>query len=139
MTASVSTEPREDIEVRLTGPARRLAVTTRARLALARVIRTQGPQAFILSWPAGATYLPVAAFQPDGFAVIVGHIAGCPIYADVRQIAFYRDRRAVLDIPDGTVRERPVLRLRLPHEVPVAHLSPQAPPVPVPARILTSA
>lgn len=93
-------------------PARRLSVTAAARRAVVRVRREVGPQAVFMSWPAGATYVPEAAYLPGEFDVIVGHVARCPIYADVRQLAFYRDRSAVLDVHEPQHQGRPVLRVR---------------------------
>ena len=66
-------------------PGRRLVITDPARKAIERLCRDQGRQAVVLSWPGGATYLPIACYQPSEYAVIVGHIARCPIYADVRR------------------------------------------------------
>lgn len=90
----------------------RLRVTARARRALARVCAAFGPQAVLLSWPAGAAYLPATTFVPGRYDAIVGHIVRCPIYADVRQLGFYTERSAVLDVRDALGRGRPVLRLR---------------------------
>jgi uncharacterized protein (DUF779 family) len=89
---------------------RRLVVTARARRAVAHVCRAAGRQAVVMSWPAGATYLPADTFVPGAYDIIVAHIAGCAVYADVRQIGFYADRSAVLDVQDGR-RSRPVLHV----------------------------
>jgi hypothetical protein len=51
-------------------------------------------------------------FVPSTFDVIVGHIAGCPIHADLRQLACYRDRRAILDVLNPSRRSHPVVSLR---------------------------
>ncbi len=91
----------------------RVVVTGRARRAIARTCREVGRQAVYLTWPAGATFLPAAAWRPGEFDVIVGHIARCPIYADVRQLALFAQRRAVIDVLDSRLpRRRPVLRVR---------------------------
>jgi hypothetical protein len=92
-------------------PAIRLAVTGRARRALTRMCQEDGPQVLVLSWPAGATVLPAAVFAPSPFDVIIGHVAGCPMHADVRQLDFYHDRHAVLDAPRWAMRAHPTLRL----------------------------
>jgi uncharacterized protein (DUF779 family) len=92
----------------------RLEVTGRARRAFARLRRDDGPQALLLSWPSGVTSLPARLFKPGTFDVIVGHISGCPIHADLRQLAYYRDRSAVLDVLRSTRRTRPLARLRPP-------------------------
>jgi uncharacterized protein (DUF779 family) len=90
----------------------RLLVTDRARRVLGRLRRDYGPQALLLSWPGGVTCLPAAMFVPSTFDVIVGHIAGCPIHADLRQLACYRDRRAILDVLNPSRRSHPVVSLR---------------------------
>jgi hypothetical protein len=92
-------------------PAARLGVSERARSALIRMCRAHGLQVLLISWPAGATLLPAALFTPGPFDVIIGHVAGCPMHADLRQLGLYRDRHAVLDAPRWTLRARPVLRL----------------------------
>lgn len=91
---------------------RRLVVTSAARRAVLRVRREIGPQAVLVSWPAGATYVPERSYVPSTFDVIVGHVARCPIYADIRQLGFYNDRFAVLDVRDTDQRHRPILRVR---------------------------
>jgi uncharacterized protein (DUF779 family) len=101
-----------------TRPAR-LTVTSRARRELARSRTERGPIALLLSWPSGAVCLPAKLFSPSAFDVIVGHVSGCPILADVRQLAFYRDRRAVLDVQRRQRGGPPVARLRpVPAEAP---------------------
>lgn len=91
---------------------RRLVVTAAARRALLRVRREVGSQAVVVSWPAGATYVPATSYVPGEFDVIMGHVARCPIYADIRQLNFYRDRSVVLDAHDTRFRTHPVLRFR---------------------------
>jgi uncharacterized protein (DUF779 family) len=93
-------------------PAARLVVTPLARRTMAGIHRAAGPQALVLSWPGGATCLPVEYFEPGDFDVIVGHVAGCPIHADLRQLACYADRFAVLDVAHAGSRAHPVMRLR---------------------------
>src|SRR6266496_1801219 len=91
----------------------RLVVTDRARDAIGCLCRAGGLQALVVAWPVGVTCLPVARFSPSEFDVILGHIAGCPVYADVRQLGSFADRHAVLDLA-APMRwpERPLLRLR---------------------------
>ena len=91
---------------------RRLVATPRALRTLASVCADDGPQVVWLSWPGGATVLPGATFEPAEFDVIVAHLAGCPVYADVRQLDLHRDRRAVLDLADPAPGRRPRLRLQ---------------------------
>jgi hypothetical protein len=90
-----------------------MAVTDRARDAMRCLCHAGGPQALVVTWPAGAAYLPVALFSRGEFDVIIGHIARCPVYADVRQLGFFADRHVVLDVAESmSWRERPLLRLR---------------------------
>jgi hypothetical protein len=103
----------------------RLVVTDRARDAIRCLCRAGGPQALVVAWPAGVTYLAVAMFSPSEFDVTIAHIACCPVYADVRQLGFLADRHAVLDLAEPmSGRERPLLRLR---STPCVD-SPQVPP-----------
>jgi hypothetical protein len=91
----------------------RIVVSDRARDAIRCLCRADGPQALVVAWPAGVAYLPAAMFSRSEFDVILGHIARCPVYADVRQLGAFADRRAVLDLAESTEwRERPLLRLR---------------------------
>jgi len=95
------------------GRGGRLVVTDRARNAIRCLCRASGPQALVVAWPTGVTYLPVGIFSPSEFDVIIGHIACCPVYADVRQLGFFADRQAVLDLAEpARWREQPLLRLR---------------------------
>lgn len=90
----------------------RLRVTTRARAVVRRFVAEQGRQHIILSWPAGATTIPAELHIPGGHDVVIGHVARCPIYADVRQLALHRDRRLLLDVPDRPrAGRRPLLRV----------------------------
>jgi hypothetical protein len=91
----------------------RLVVTVRTRDAMRWVCHTGGPQALVVTWPAGATYLPAAMFSRGEFDVIIGHVARCPLYDDVRQLGLFVDRHAVLDVAETmNWRGRPLLRLR---------------------------
>ena len=95
------------------GRGGRLVVTDRARDAIGCLCRAGGPQALVVGWPGDVTCLPVARFSPSEFDVILGHIAGCPVYADVRQLGSFADRHAVLDLAEPmSWPERPLLRLR---------------------------
>ena len=95
------------------GRGGRIVVTDRARDAIGSLCRAGGVQALVVAWPAGVAYLPVAMFSRSEFDVILGHIARCPVYADVRQLGFFADRHAVLDVAESMEwRERPPLRLR---------------------------
>jgi uncharacterized protein (DUF779 family) len=91
----------------------RIVVTDRARDAIRSVCREGGPQALVVAWPAGVAYMPATMFSGSEFDVILGHVARCPVYADVRQLGAFADRHAVLDLAESMQwRERPLLRLR---------------------------
>src|SRR6266568_1642183 len=105
----------------------RLVVTDRARDAIGYLCRAGGLQALVVAWTAGVECLPVAMFTPGEYDVIIGHIACCPVYADVRQLGFFADRQAVLDLAEPMRwREQPLLRLR---SAPCGD-SPRVPPPP---------
>src|SRR6266700_4807878 len=92
---------------------RRLVVTDRARDAIGCLCRAGGPQVLVVAWPVSVAYLPAARFSFGEFDVIIGHIAGCPVCADVRQLGLFADWHAVLDLAESrSWRERPLLRLR---------------------------
>jgi uncharacterized protein (DUF779 family) len=94
-------------------PGRRLVVTDLARKVMARQCREQGRQAVVLCWPGGATCLPLALHVPGAYDVVLGHIARCPIYVDVRQVGWSAAKQAVLDVAEAPrASRRPVLRLR---------------------------
>jgi hypothetical protein len=91
----------------------RLVVTDRVRDAIGYLCRAGGPQALVVAWPDGVAYLPVAMFSPSEFDVIIGHVAGCRVFADVRQLGVFADRHAVLDVAESmSWPERSLLRLR---------------------------
>jgi hypothetical protein len=84
-----------------------------ARSAILNACRRGKRQAVLLSWPAGATYLPQDCYQPGEFDVVVGHVAGCPIYADVRRLALFAERRVLVDAEQPSrTREHPPLRVQ---------------------------
>jgi hypothetical protein len=90
----------------------RLVVTDAARDAIRRLCRDTGRQALLLSWPGGAVCLPSSLYTPTAFDVIIGHIARCPIFVDLRRrLGFPAGARVVLDASHGWPR-RPLLRLR---------------------------
>src|SRR5262249_18295129 len=64
----------------------RLVVTDAARDAIRRLCRDTGRQALVLSWPGGAVCLPSSLYTPTAFDVIIGHIARCPIFVDLRRL-----------------------------------------------------
>ena len=98
---------------------RRLAVTDRARYAVARLCHDHGRQALLLRWPGGAAVLPLTLYAPEQFDVIIGHVACCPVYADVRQLASSVTWSAVLDVdPSVWHRKWPLLRLEIADDEP---------------------
>ena len=91
----------------------RLVVTDRARRAMDQVCRGQGQQVVVLAWPGGATYLPRAAYRPIKYDVVVGHIAGCPVYADMRRLSWSGRTPVVLDVVEmPSPGRRPLLQVR---------------------------
>jgi hypothetical protein len=103
----------------------RIVVSDQARDAIRSLCSAGGPQALVVAWPAGVAYLPAAMFSRSEFDVILGHVARCPVYADVRQLGAFADRHAVLDLAESMEwRERPLLRLR---SVPCGHSDRAAP------------
>jgi hypothetical protein len=95
------------------GSRRRVRVTVRARRALRDLVAQSGPQHVIVSWPAGATTLPATMHTVSPHEAIVGHVAGCPIFVDVRQVSLFRNRRGLLDVPVPSRHHcRPLLRLQ---------------------------
>ena len=94
-------------------PTPRLGVTLRAERVISRLCRDLGRQVLLLSWPAGAAYLPIEMFQQSDFDVIVGHIERWPIYADARQLRLFCDEQLVIDVKlRSAARTRPLLVLR---------------------------
>jgi hypothetical protein len=88
------------------------AVTPAVRALLRAVCRRDGPYALLLCWPGGVTYLPERYFTPGPFDVVIDRIAGCPLYADVRRLGLFGERRAVIDVARSTPRRRrPPLRM----------------------------
>jgi uncharacterized protein (DUF779 family) len=95
------------------GSARKVAFTPAARRVLAAVCRRDGQQAVLLAWPAGVAYLPLEHYVPNAFDVIVGHVEACPVYADTRRLALFRNSHVVLDATAGSPSPRhPTLSAR---------------------------
>ena len=93
--------------------SRRIAVTPAARSAIAELSQTCGQQALLLAWPAGAACVPTDCYRPYEYDVIVGHVEGCPIFADIRRLGLYADRRVVLDIDPQAPRWPLQIRVKL--------------------------
>ena len=87
--------------------------TPAARATIAAACRREGSQTVIVSWPAGAAYLPTICYTPAVGDVLLGHVAGCPIYADTHRLQLYPAHRMLLDADASREhRPRPPLRLR---------------------------
>jgi hypothetical protein len=82
--------------------ARWVVFSRAARTAIVAACRRGKRQAVLLSWPAGATYLPSEHYQPSKFDVVVRHIAGCPVYVDVRRLALFRNQSVLLDVEQAS-------------------------------------
>lgn len=89
------------------------AITGAARSALRRECERHGPQAVLLSWPSGVTYLPERHFQPGEYDVVLERFAEFTVYTDSRALALFLDRRVVVDLGAvGRFSPRPPLRVR---------------------------
>ena len=78
----------------------RLLITARARKALRRLCADAGRQHLVLTWPGGVNYLPAAMHDAGPYDVVVGHVARCPIYADLRQLDLFRTQYMLIDVND---------------------------------------
>ena len=88
----------------------RLLITARTRKALHRLCAKAGRQHLLLTWPGGANYLPAAIHHAGPYDVVVGHVARCPIYADLRQLDLFRTRYMLIDLIDHSHAPRPLLK-----------------------------
>jgi len=92
-------------------PSGRLQVTAAARSALATLRHDRGPQVLYVSWPGGATVLPDGVFAPGPYEAIIGHVARCPVYADVRAVNHSATDTVTLDVAPGGAGSYPVMVL----------------------------
>lgn len=84
-----------------------------ARAVISAVCHRDGTQTIVLSWPNGAVYLPTACYAPGKHDIVLGHVEGCPVYADLRRLALFRTREIVLDAaPRPWQRPHPPLWVR---------------------------
>jgi len=96
-----------------TAPGVLVRFTASARATITAACRREGSQTIVVSWPAGAAYLPTTCYTPAAGDVLIGHIAGCPIYADTQRLKLHPTHRMLLDADAGRAhRPRPPLRLR---------------------------
>lgn len=77
--------------------ALRVEFTAAARSVIAAGKKREGCQVVVLSWPAGAAYLPHEYYSPGEFDVVLAYVEGCPVYVDARRLALFTNRRIVLD------------------------------------------
>jgi len=95
---------------RSSGTDDRFSATPDAQRAAEKLRSVAGHQVMLVSWPAGVAYMPAATFEAGHYDRIIGHVARCPVYADVRQLAYY-EGNVVLDVDRGGPVERPKLRV----------------------------
>ena len=90
-----------------------VSFTPAAQATITAAYHREGPQTVIVSWPAGAAYLPSTCYTPTHGDVLLGHVAGCPIYADTQRLQPYPADRILLDAdPSDQYRLNPPLRLQ---------------------------
>jgi hypothetical protein len=87
----------------------RLLISARVRRAMRRLCADAGPQHVVVTWPGGANYLPATMHHAGPYDVVVGHVARCPIYADLRQLELFRSDCMRIDVNDAHDPRRPVL------------------------------
>jgi hypothetical protein len=62
----------------------------------------------------------------ETYNVVVGHLARCPIYADLRQLELFRAGYMLIDLIDHSHAPRPLLKTtRQPHAATTRHLPSQ--------------
>ena len=89
----------------------RLLISARARKAIHSFCAAAGRQHLLLTWPGGANYLPATMHHAGPYDVVVGHVARCPIYADLRQLELFRTDHMLIDVTDDThAPRRPLLK-----------------------------
>jgi hypothetical protein len=87
----------------------RLQISARVRKAMRRFCASAGPQHVVLTWPGGANYLPATMHHAGPYDVVVGHVARCPIYADLRQLELFRGHCMFIDVDDAHNPRRLIL------------------------------
>lgn len=93
--------------------ARQVLFTPTARGVIASACDREGPHAVVLAWPSGAAYLPGDCFATTEHDVVVGFVAGCPVFADTRRLALFVNHRLVVDAePVSPARAHPPLWVR---------------------------
>lgn len=108
-----SSAPHAAIALHATPSRAYVSLSPTARTVIAAAARRHGRQAIVLSWPAGAAYLPAACYTPGPHDVVLGHTEDCAIYADSRNLAVHPSHRVILDATAPTPhRLTPPLRVR---------------------------
>lgn len=97
----------------------RLLFSARVRKAMRRLCAGAGPQHVVVTWPGGANYLPATMHHAGPYDVVVGHVARCPIYADLRQLELFRSHCMLIDVNDAHDRRRLILKTNH-HPQPIA-------------------
>jgi hypothetical protein len=87
----------------------RLLISARVRKAIRRFCAGAGPQHVVVTWPGGANYVPAWMHNAGPYDVVVGHVARCPIYADLRQLELFRTDCMLIDVDYERARRRPLL------------------------------
>ena len=91
-----------------TATARRLIVTDQARATVGQLAEGGHRIAILLDWPTdpyaetSAGFEAADDFVPAPYDAIIGHIDGCPVYADLRQRNTSPARQVCLELdPQG--------------------------------------
>ena len=94
-----------------TGRFPRLGVSPAAQTAVAAACQRGERQVVVLDWPSGVTCRPRRQYRPGDHDAIIGHVAGCPVYADLRGLARFPARGVLLDAePPSPAHPYPTLR-----------------------------
>lgn len=90
--------------------AHQLTITAQARATVSQLAAGGHRIAILLDWPADpstetfAGFEPADDFEPAPYDAIIGHIEGCPVYADLRQRNTSPARRVCLELdPHGAL------------------------------------
>lgn len=90
----------------------RVTATADARRELEGLGSEAGPQVLLLSWPPVAVLIPAKLYAAGPTHVTLGHIAGYPVQADVRQLRHFGATPVVLDVARRRGRCVPVVLTR---------------------------
>jgi hypothetical protein len=90
----------------------RVTATADARRELEGFGGEAGPQVLLLSWPPVAVSIPARLYAAGPTHVTLGHIAGCPVQADLRQLRHFGAAPVVLDVARRRGACVPIVLLR---------------------------